>query len=125
MWTPVGRPLPLRAWLAMPMLFAAAVLGLTAFIGVLLDARWQATLSPALFGSAAAVTALIGVGPEWPKCRQLCVRVGYPTVVFTIGLLAGGGTVPTLVAILVGLPALGTLGYLCRQERPDDSVVVD
>jgi len=107
------------------MLFAAAVLGLTAAFGVLLDADWQATLSSALFGSAAAVTALIGVGPDWPRCRQLCVRLGYPAAVFTAGLLVGGVTVPDQVAILVGLPALGTLGYLCRQERQTDSVVVD
>jgi hypothetical protein len=119
MWTPVGRPLPLRAWLAIPVLFAAAVLGLTALIGVLLDARWHTTLSSALFGSAAAVTALIGVGPEWPRCRQVCVRLGYPAAVMTAGLLCGGRAVPTPVAILVGLPALGTLGYLCRQDRPE------
>jgi hypothetical protein len=120
-----GRPLPLRTWLAVPILFAAAVLGLTAIIGVLIDADWLATLSPALFGSAAAVTALIGVGPEWPRCRRTCARVAYPAAVFTAGLLVGGVAVPTSVAVLVGLPALATLGYLCRQERPDDSVVVD
>lgn len=107
------------------MLFGAAVLGLTALIGVLLDADWQATLSSALFGSAAAVTALIGVGHEWPRCRQVCLRITYPAAVFTVGLLVGGHSVPTLVAILVGLPALVTLVILCRQERQEESVVVD
>lgn len=107
------------------MLFAAAVLGLTAFIGVLLAADWQATLSSALFGSAAAVTALIGVGPEWPRRRRLSLRIGYPAAVFTAGLLIGGVAIPTPIAILVGLPALVTLVMLCRQERPEHSVVVD
>ena len=121
----VGRPLPLPAWLAVPLLFAAAVLGVTAVLGLLLGAAWQATLSPALFGAAAAVTALIGVGPEWsPRCR-VCVRLTYPTALFAVGLTIGGPPVPTVVAVLVGLPALATLGYLCRQERPSESVVVD
>jgi hypothetical protein len=107
------------------MLFAAAVLGLTAFLGVLLDADWRVTLSPALFGSATAVTGLVGVGAEWPRCRTVCVRVAYPAALFAVGLIVGGVAVPTPVAILVGLPALATLGYLCRQERSEGSVVVD
>ncbi len=111
-------PLPLRTWLAVPVLFAAAVLGLTAFLGLLLAARWQATLSTALFSAAATVTALIGVGPEWSRGCRACVRTAYPTAVFVVGLLVNGIAVPTPVALLVGLPALVTLGCLCRQERP-------
>jgi hypothetical protein len=114
---PVDRPLPLHTWLAVPLLFAAAVLGVTAVFGVLLDADWQATLSPALFGSAAAVTGLIGVGAEWPRCRRVCVRLAYPVVVFTAGLVVGGVPVPTPVAVLVGLPALVIVGCRCRQDR--------
>ena len=120
-----GRSLPLRVWLAVPILYAAAVLGLTALIGVLLDADWQATLSAVLFGTAAAVTALIGIGVEWPRCRRVCLRVAYPAAVFAAGLLLGDRTVPTPLAILVGLPALVTLVILCRQDRQEDSVVVD
>lgn len=114
----VGRPLPLHAWLAIPVLFAAGVLGVTATLGVLLNAKWQATLSPALFGSAAAVTALIGVGTdEWSRRRRMSVRLGYPAAVFTTGLVIGGIVVPTAVAVLVGLPALVIVGCLCRQEQ--------
>jgi hypothetical protein len=117
----VGRPLPLYAWLAIPVLFAAGVLGVTATLGVLINAKWQATLSPALFGSAAAVTALIGVGTdEWSRRRQVSVRLGYPAAVFTVGLVIGGTVVPTVVAVLVGLPALVIVGCLCRQERPSE-----
>jgi hypothetical protein len=116
---PVGRPLSLVAWLAVPVLFVAAVLGLTSIIGMLLAADWEATLSPAMFGAAAAVTGLIGVGHQWPRCRQMCLRITYPAALFTTGLLVGGVCVPTGVAMLVGLPALVTLGHLCRQERPE------
>jgi hypothetical protein len=121
----LGRSLPLRAWLTVPILFAAAVLGLTALIGLLLDAEWRPTSSAVLFGSAAAVTALIGVGADWPPCRRLCLRLAYPAAVFTAGLLLGEHPIPTPVAVLVGLPALVTLVIRCRQDRQDDSVVVD
>jgi hypothetical protein len=116
----VVRPLPLTVWLAVPVLFAAAVLGVTAIFGVLLDADWQVTLSPVLFGAAAAVTALIDVGPEWSRRQQVGVRVAYPTAVFTAGLVVGGIAVPTPVAVLVGLPALVIIGCLCRQEQPSE-----
>jgi hypothetical protein len=114
----VGRPLPLYAWLAVPLLFGASVLGVTASLGVLIGAKWQATLSPALFGSSAAVTAFVGVGSEWKRCRRTCIRIVYPTALFGTGLLVGGAAVPTSVAISVGLPALATIGCLCRQEPP-------
>jgi hypothetical protein len=120
MWNLVGRPLPLSAWLAVPVLFATAVLGLTATLGLLLGAEWQATLSPALFGAAAAVTGLIDVGKEWPRGRKLGVRLAYPAALFTTGLVIGGIAVPTPVAILLGLPALVTVGYLCRQEQQSE-----
>jgi len=122
---PVGWPLPLPAWLAIPLLFAAAVLGVTAILGLLLDADWSVTLSPALFGAAAAVTGFVGFGAEWPRGRKLVVRLGYPAVLCITGLAIGGIPVPTAVAMIVGLPALATVGYLYRQVRPRRSVVVD
>lgn len=113
-----GRPLPVRAWLAVPMLFAAAVLGLVAVLAVVIDADWQATLSSALCGAAAAVTALIDVHPEgWPTRRRWSLRIGYPAAVFAAGLALGGITIPTPVAIGAGLPALIWLVMLCRQPR--------
>jgi hypothetical protein len=114
------RPLSLGVWLTIPVLFAAAVLGVTALLGVLLGAEWQVTLSPALFGAAAAVTALIGVGPEWSRRLRVGVRLGYPAAVFAAGLLVGGIALPTVVAVAMGLPALAVLGVLCRQELPSE-----
>ncbi|MGH3878824.1 MAG: hypothetical protein ACRDSK_17470 [Actinophytocola sp.] len=121
-----GRPLSLRAWLAIPFLFATAVLGVVAVLGVLIDAEWQATLSSALCGAAAAVTALVDVHPRtWPACRRRCLRVAYPTAIFAFGLLFGGFTVPTWVATAIGLPALVTLVILCRQADADDAADED
>jgi hypothetical protein len=116
-----GRPLPVRAWLAVPFLFATAVLGLVAILGLLVDAQWQATLSSALCGAAAAVTALIDVHPErWPDCRRRCLRIVYPAAIFVAGLVFGGFAVPTWLAMAIGLPALVTLVILCRQADADD-----
>jgi hypothetical protein len=116
-----GRPLPVRAWLAIPFLFATAVLGLVAVLGMLIDADWQATLSSALCGAAAAVTALVDVHPaNWPNCRRRCLRIAYPTAIFATGLVFGGLTVPTWLAIAIGLPALATLVVLCRQADTED-----
>jgi uncharacterized protein (DUF983 family) len=116
-----GRPLPLRAWLAVPFLFATAVLGLVAVLGVLIEAQWQATMSSALCGAAAAVTALVDVHPEnWPTCRRRCLRIAYPAAIFTAGLVFGGFPVPTWLAIAIGLPALVTLVIMCRQADADD-----
>jgi hypothetical protein len=116
----VSRPLSLGVWLVVPVLFAAAVLGVTALLGVLLGASWQVTLSPALFGAAAAVTALIGVSVDWRRRFRVGVRLFYPASVFAVGLLVDGVAVPTVVAVLMGLPALATLGVLCRQEQPSE-----
>jgi hypothetical protein len=116
-----GRPIPVRAWLAIPFLFASAVLGLVAVLGVLIDAEWQATLSSALCGAAAAVTALVDVHPEsWRRCRRRCLRIAYPTAIFVAGLVFGGFAVPTWLATALGLPALVTLVILCRQADADE-----
>jgi hypothetical protein len=118
-----GRPLSVRAWLTVPFLFASAVLGLVAVLGVLVGAPWQATLSPALCGAAAAVTGLIGVDPRgWPKCRRRCLRIAYPTAIFVTGLVFGGFPVPTWLAVTIGLPAVLTLVLLCRQAESAERI---
>jgi hypothetical protein len=118
-----GRPLPVGAWLAVPFLFATSVLGLVAVLKVLIDAQWPATLSSALCGAAAAVTALIDVHPpHWPSCRRRCLRIAYPTAIFVAGLLFGGFAVPTWLAVATGLPALVTLVILCRRTGADETV---
>lgn len=105
-------------WLATPVLFTAAVLGLMGLGRLLLDADWRVALSSALFGSAAAVTALLAPTVEWRtrRCRW-CIGIGYPVLVFVAGLLLGDITLPPPMALVLGVPALIVLGVLIRRER--------
>ncbi|HET9141183.1 hypothetical protein [Actinophytocola sp.] len=112
------RLLSIRAWLALPVLFAAAVLGLTGFGGVLLDADWEVALSSWVFGPAAGVTALLAGGVDWTHPRQRWpVGIGYPLLVFAVGLLLAPFSLPAPIAMAVGTPALVTLGVLIARER--------
>jgi len=105
-------------WLATPVLFTAAVLGLIGLGGVLLDADWRVALSSALLGPAAAVTVLLAGFVEWRTVRcRWCLGVGYPGVVFVAGLLLGDVTLRPAVALAVGVPALIVLAVLIRRER--------
>lgn len=101
------RPLTIPAWLAVPFLFATAVLGLTGLGGVLLDASWRPTLSAALFGPAAAVTAVLAFGVEWKRRRcRICLGLGYPALVFSAGLILNDVSLPAPLAMTTGIPAL-------------------
>jgi hypothetical protein len=112
------RPLTIVAWLAVPLLFAAAVLGLTGLGGVLLDADWQVTLSAALWGPAAAVTAVLAFGVEWKvRWQRWGLGVGYPLVVFSAGLILNDVSLPPSVAIVIGLPAVVLLLVILARER--------
>jgi hypothetical protein len=112
------RPLTLLLWLVAPVLFAAAVLGLTGFGGVLLDADWRVSLSAAVFGPAAGVTALLSGTVEWPaRWLRWWVGLGYPALVFVAGLVLAGVSLPAPLAMLIGTPALVTLVVLIVRER--------
>jgi hypothetical protein len=112
------RLLSIRSWLALPVLFAAAVLGLTGFGGVLLDADWHLALSTWVFGPAAAVTAVLSGGVDWPRrWQRWLIGLGYPVLIFAAGLVLGSVSVPAPVAMLIGIPALITLGVLIARER--------
>jgi hypothetical protein len=113
-----GNSLSLTAWLAVPWLYAGAVLGVTAMFGFLLGVGWDALVSTALFGPAAAVAALTGVGNDsWPRGVRPVLRVLYPIAVFTAGTAIGPVTVAKPIAATVGLPALAVLVLVCRQDR--------
>jgi hypothetical protein len=112
------RPLTIPAWLAVPLLFATAVLGLTGLGGVLLDASWRVTLSAALFGPAAAVTAVLAFGVEWKRQRcRICLGFGYPALVFSCGLVFNDVSIPAPVAMVTGIPAVIILGVVIARER--------
>jgi hypothetical protein len=112
------RPLTIVSWLAVPLLFAAAVLGLTGLGGVLLDADWGVTLSSALWGPAAAVTAVLAFGVEWTtRWQRWLVGIGYPLLVFSAGLVLNDVSLPPPVAVVVGLPAVILLVIILARER--------
>jgi hypothetical protein len=112
------RPLTIAAWLAVPLLFATAVLGLTGLGGVLLDASWRVTLSAALFGPNAAVTAILAHWVEWRSRRQRWwLGIAYPAAIFGCGLVFNDVSIPPAVAMVTGLPAVVTLGVVIARER--------
>ena len=108
----------LAVWVAVPLLFAAAVLGLTALGGALLDADWRVALSSGVFGPAAGITALLSGNVDWPApWRRWGIGLGYPALVFAAGLVFADVTLPTSVAVAAGLPALVGIGVLIARER--------
>lgn len=114
----VRRPLSVLAWLAVPLLFAAAVLGLTGFGGVLLDAPWRATLSSALFGPAAAVTLVLAPSVAWKaNWVRWTLGIAYPVLVFTAGLVLNDVSLSPGLAMSFGAPALITLVIMVARDR--------
>jgi hypothetical protein len=112
------RPLTIVAWLAVPLLFAASVLGLTGLGGVLLNADWRVTLSAALWGPAAAVTAILAYGVEWKNRQQrLWLGIAYPLLVFGAGLVLDDVSIPPEAAMATGTPAVIILVVVIARER--------
>jgi hypothetical protein len=112
------RPLTMLAWLTAPLLFATAVLGLTGLGGVLLDASWRPTLSSALFGPAAAVTAVLALEVEWRvRWQRLWIGLGYPLVVFSAGLVFNDVSLPAPLAMATGVPAVIILVVVIARDR--------
>lgn len=104
-------------WLTAPLLFAVSVLGLTAIGGILLAASWQVTLSSALWGGAAAITAVLGGAVAWRSREQrMMLAIPYPVTLLLTGLALDDVTVPTQWAIGLSVPAMLTLVYLCGRR---------
>ena len=112
------RPLSVPVWMTVPLLFATAVLGLTGLGGILLDADWRVTLSSALFGPAAAVTAVLGYGVEWKtRWQRWWIGLGYPVFVFLCGLVFNDVSLAPGLALVTGVPAVIILGVVIARER--------
>jgi len=92
----VARPLSVPAWLSTPLLFAAAVLGLTALGGALVGAGWPVVVSSALCGGAAAVTAVAqGGAVTWRSPRQRALLAPpYPMSLLLVGMVFASMVVP-------------------------------
>ncbi|MBM7776519.1 hypothetical protein JOD54_006723 [Actinokineospora baliensis] len=102
----LGRPLSPVAWLAVPVLFTLAVLGLTALGGLLLGASWTVSLSSGLLGAAAGLTVVLAPSVTWwSNTQRTLLALPYPAAVFCAGLALHGITVPTGLAVSIGVPA--------------------
>jgi hypothetical protein len=104
----VRRPFPLPLWAALPVLFTAAVVGLTSLAAVLLAHPADVVLTSAHLGAAAAVTGTVGLSVEWrPKLRA--ARWAYPLGIFVLGVAVHGTDIPATLALAIGLPSLAIL----------------
>lgn len=85
----------------------AAVLGLTAFGGLLIDAPWQVAITSGLWGGGAAITAALSRAVTWHSGRQrVLLALPYPGVLFGAGLVFDQIVVATPYAVAVGVPAV-------------------
>ncbi|GAA2961157.1 hypothetical protein [Actinokineospora diospyrosa] len=115
----LGRPLSPVAWLAVPVLFTLAVLGLTALGGLLLGASWSVTLSSGLLGAAAGLTVVLAPSVTWWSAAQrIALALPYPAAVFCAGLALHGVAVPTGLAVGIGVPAAVALIAAATTESP-------
>jgi hypothetical protein len=127
----VRQPFPLLAWAAVPVLFTAAVLGLTSVGEFLLSRPTSTVLTSAHLGAAGGVTLIVGLARQWPA-RQRALRWAYPGVIFALGIVLHGTEVPTVVALSTGLPSVAILAWFryaqritpsCDEESPRPDLV--
>lgn len=113
------RPLPLAVWLAVPVLFAATVLGLLGAACLTLGVGdGTQPLSAPLFGAAAAVTAVLHSAVSWGgHARLRRIACGYPALVLAAGIALSWLAVPNPVAIAIGVPAAIAAVTLCVWEH--------
>jgi hypothetical protein len=113
----VRRPFPLLAWIAVPWLFTAAVLGLTSLGEFLLGMPADTMVTSAHLGAAAGVTVVVGFSMEWPSTRWRGIRWGYALVVFAAGIVVHGTVLPPGVALVAGLPSAAILARITWLHR--------
>ncbi|GAA3880066.1 hypothetical protein GCM10022243_50890 [Saccharothrix violaceirubra] len=111
----VGRPLRPVSWLAVPVLFGTAVLGLTGLGAVLLGDPRPITLPSALFGASAAMGFVTAPLVSWRRYRP--PRWAYPAAFLVVGVFADGVQVPVGLSCLIGLPAVAFLVHRYFVER--------
>ncbi|WP_189222649.1 hypothetical protein, partial [Saccharothrix coeruleofusca] len=103
-----GSPLRLITWLAVPVLFISAVLGLVGLACLLLDLPGEGVgLSTTLFGAATAVTGVTGGAVTWTSAWQRrWLRLAYPAALLVAGVAVDGVRLPVAVVVAVGLPSV-------------------
>lgn len=106
----------MRTWLALPLLFVAAVLGLTA-VPLLVVGRPIEVYGP-LFGAAVAIGFATGGDAAWRAGWQRnWLRWSYLAGLGVVGVSLDGVLLPALVAAAVGLPSTAVLAVLVRRLR--------
>jgi hypothetical protein len=116
----VGRPLRLTTWLAVPFLFASAVLGLVALGGLLLGVTGPIALSSPLFGAGVAVGAAASSTVTWAASWQRrWLRWPYLASVLLLGVALDGVELPVSAAVCLGLPVTALLlaQYFVERRR--------
>ncbi|ACU39959.1 hypothetical protein Amir_6152 [Actinosynnema mirum DSM 43827] len=113
-----GRPLALTTWLAVPFVFAGAVLGLSALAGLVLGLPGDVALSSALLGAATAVTAAASGTVVWTaRWQRVWLRWPFLVAVLGAGIALDGVEVPVWAALGLGLPAVVLLVIEVYLER--------
>ncbi|WP_146241368.1 hypothetical protein [Actinokineospora spheciospongiae] len=105
-----------------PVLFTAAVLGLTGAGGLVLRATWAVTLSSWLGGAAAAVATALAGSVNWRSpVQRVALSVGYPAGLLGLGLVSDAVAVPLGAAAAVGIPAAAVLVVLVVRQLMSES----
>jgi hypothetical protein len=104
-----------------PYLFSTAVLGLAGLAGLLFGTfSTTIALATPIFGAATAVTAVSSTSVRWRSDRQRRhLRRLYPLSVLTVGIAVDDITVPVILVIGLGLPAVSLLlrWYFLERRR--------
>ncbi|MDX8030970.1 hypothetical protein SK803_12140 [Lentzea sp. BCCO 10_0856] len=109
-----------RLWLAVPLLFSAAVFGLMGSAGLITTSWSTVPLSPVVSGAGVAVAAAVSGGVHWRRPWQRhWLRWPYLAAVLTFGVLVGAVEVPALVTTVVGLPVLLGLVFQCLVQNDE------
>jgi hypothetical protein len=99
----VRRPLPLLSWVALPVVFTTAVLGLTSLGQLLLGLPGESLLTSAHLGTAAGLTAMVGYSIEWPP-KWRWAHWPYSVAVFAAGIALHGLMIPAVIVIIAAIP---------------------
>ncbi|SHG00436.1 hypothetical protein [Streptoalloteichus hindustanus] len=104
----------MRTWLALPVLFVAAVLGLVSVPMLVLDHAVE--LYGAVFGAAVAIGFATSDEIAWrAEWQRNWLRWLYLAGLGAVGVSLDGVTLPAPVVAVVGLPSAAVLTVLVRR----------